>query len=334
MSRKNCFRVFGMNGSKKFAEEVAHFLGEPLSKHIETPWDDGEFFVRADTNVRNCDCFIIQSLYTDEQENVSQKTMKLAFFCGSLWHASASRITLVIPHLAWSRQDRKNESRAPVYTQYLADMFKVCNADRLLSMDLHNKSAIDNGYHLRTDELQAKKLLADAMVKEIQAEGINPDDILVLSPDSGGAKRAERVRDAIQRRLKANFIEVVQVDKSRNGREVKARRLTGPVKGKKVIVIDDLISTASSMKETHEIVTNNGGEIWGVGVTHGLFVGDANKHLENIPRIFITDTVDPMWRLTDDTKKKLRVVPTTYMFSQAIRRTYEDGGSISELLEE
>ncbi len=334
MPVNDCFRVFGMNGSRKFAEEVARHIGQPLAPHIESSWDDGEFYVRADCNVRNCDCFIIQSLYTADKENVSQKTMKLALFCGSLWHASASRITLVIPHLSWSRQDRKNEPRAPVYTQYLAQIFEVVHADRILGMDFHNKSAIDNGYRLRTDELQAKKLLADAICKQIKKSGISPEDFLVLSPDSGGAKRAERGRDAIQKRLGVDNIDVVSVDKKRSGRKVEARRLTGSVRGKKVVVIDDLISTASSMKETHQIVTGNGGEIWGAAVTHGLFVGNANQNLVNFPRIFITDTVDPSCRLTDDTIKRLYRVDTAQLFAQAIKRTYEGGGSISELLDD
>jgi ribose-phosphate pyrophosphokinase len=322
-----------MKGTEEFARQVAGHLEHPLAHHVEEPWDDGEFYVRSDVNVRSCDCFVIQSLYADEHQGVSEKTMRLLYFVGSLFDASASRVTAVVPYLAWSRQDRKNQSRAPVYTKYLAMMLTRVHANRLLTMDVHNISALHNSHQdMQTDHLEAKILLADAIAREVRESGVRPEQLRILAPDAGGMKRAERARDAIAHRLDDSFIDLVTIDKRRQGRVVKAQRLTGDVAGKKVIAIDDVISTGSSMRQAQEIVENNGGELWAVAATHGLFVGRANEHLSSVRRIFVTDTVRP-WRLNEANRARVCLVDTTQMFAQAIRRTYEAGGSISELLE-
>jgi ribose-phosphate pyrophosphokinase len=325
--------MFGMKGTEGFARSVAEYLEIPISAHTEDYWDDGEFYVKSDVNVRSCDCYVISSLYSDDKDSVSAKTMKLMYFVGSLFDASACRITVVCPYLGFARQDRKHESRAPVYTKYFARMLSSMHCNRLLTMDVHNIAAMNNAFQdMQTDNLEAKNLLADTIAKEIRASGLKSDDICFLAPDSGAMKRAEKARDAVAHRLDDSFIDLVSIDKKRLGREVKAKKLKGDVQGKKVIVIDDMISTGSSMSKAQEIVEENGGELWAVAVTHGLFVGKANEYMARIPRIIVSDTVRP-WRLTPENKKKVRVVDTTRMFAQAIRRTHEDGGSISELLE-
>ncbi len=283
--------------------------------------------------MRSCDCYVISSLYSQGPDSVSAKTMKLLYFVGSLFDASAARITVVCPYMAFARQDRKHESRAPVYTKYLARMLTGMHCNRLLTMDVHNIAAMNNAFQdMQTDNLEAKNLLADALATEIRRSKLNPEDICFLAPDSGAVKRTERGRDAVAHRLDDSFIELVTVDKKRQGEQVTAQRIIGDVKGKKVVVIDDMISTASSMQKAQEIVEANGGELWAIAATHGLFVGKANERVAKFPKIFVADTVQP-WRLNPENLAKVRVVDTTLMFAQAIRRTHEDGGSISELLE-
>lgn len=331
--RSDCVRLFGMNGTEEFATGVAEHLNIPLSLHTEEYWDDGEFYVKSGANVRSCDCYVISSLYTDSTERVSEKAMKLLYFVGSLFDASASRITVVCPYLGFARQDRKHESRAPVYTKYFSGMLTKMHCNRLLTMDVHNIAAMHNAYQdMQTDNLEAKNLLADALAREIRECKIDPDELCFVAPDSGAVSRTERSRDAVSHRLDDSFIPTGSIDKKRKGREVQAERITVDVSGKKVIVIDDMIATASSQSKAQQIIEKNGGELWAVAVTHGLFVGNANEHVAKLPRIFVTDTVQP-WRLTPENRKKVRVVDTTRMFAQAIRRTHEDGGSISELLE-
>jgi ribose-phosphate pyrophosphokinase len=331
--RSDCVRLFGMKGTEEFASRVAEHLELPVSNHMEEYWEDKEFYVRSGENVRSCDCYVISSLYSDDRDTVAEKTLKLMFFVGSLFDASASRVTVVCPYMAFARQDRKNESRAPVYTKYLARGLTAMHCNRMLTMDVHNIAAMHNAFQdMQTDNLEAKNLLADEIAREIRAAGIHPDDICILSPDAGGMKRAERGRDAIAHRLDDSFIDLVSIDKKRKGKEVEAMRIMGDVTGKKVIAIDDMISTGKSSTKTQKIIEKNGGELWAIAATHGLFVGQANEYMAPVPRIFVTDTVCP-WRLNPENRSKVRVVDTSRMFAQAIRRTHEDGGSISELLE-
>ena len=110
-------KIFGLNGSKAFAAEVARYLALPLSRHIERDFEDSEMYARADENVRNSDVYVLHSLYGDDNMSAGEKLSSLAFFCGSLRDASASRVNVVCPYLAYARQDRKTESRAPIATK-------------------------------------------------------------------------------------------------------------------------------------------------------------------------------------------------------------------------
>lgn len=184
-------RVFGMNASHKYAEVIADHLDVGLSKHVEKYFPDKEPYVRADENVRGCDVFIIQSLYSDENESVNDKFLKLLFFIGSLWDASAERITLVAPYLPYQRQDRKTESRAGIHTKYTAMLLEQMMLSRVLTMDVHSLKVYQNDLRCRTDHLEAKNLLVECVANELRN---HTADIAVLSPDSGGTERAERFR--------------------------------------------------------------------------------------------------------------------------------------------
>ncbi|MGH7127330.1 MAG: ribose-phosphate diphosphokinase, partial [Planctomycetaceae bacterium] len=157
----NNFRLFGLQGSQRFAQRVARYLDVPVSRHVEMHFADMEPYVRSDVNVRGTDVYIITSLYTDEEQSVGEKFTKLLFFIGSLADASARRITVVAPYLAFARQDRKTESRAPISIKYFAQCVEAVGADRILTMDVHNLSAMQNAFRIPTDNLEAKNLLAD-----------------------------------------------------------------------------------------------------------------------------------------------------------------------------
>lgn len=333
------FKIFGLNGSKSYAEKVAEHLEVDVTPHIEKTFDDGEPYIKpadgVDGNVRGHNVFVIQSLYTDSQESVCEKFMKLCIMCGALKDASAYEVTVVIPHLAWARQDRKTESRAPITTKYIARMLESCGIDRALFVDVHNLAAEQNAFTVPIDNLESKNLFAEYCAKELSAK--NSTNIKILSPDSGGLNRCERFRHALLQRLKAlgskvNDIEIVSFDKRRVEGSIKGGRIIGNVQNADVIAYDDMISTAGTMKKACVTAINEGGRIFAICATHGLFCGSANETLNELDaKIVITDTVQP-WRLNSDNMRKVHIVETSHMVADAIYRIHSGTGSISELL--
>lgn len=220
-------RIFGLDGSRVFAEKVADFLDIPLSKHVEKCFDDHEPYLRSEVNVRGCDVYVIQSLYTDDKESVSDKFAKLLFFIGSLRDASAGRITAVVPFLSFFRQDRKIESREPVHTKYTAMLLESVGCNRLLTMDVHNISAFQNAFRIQTDNLEAKKLLVQYVAKNTK----DANNLVVLCPDSGGMTRAKKFRNALNNIL-GQKVGLAYLDKTRESSSVNAGQIAGDVEKK------------------------------------------------------------------------------------------------------
>lgn len=329
-------KIFGLNGSKAFAAEVARYLALPLSRHIERDFEDSEMYARADENVRNSDVYVLHSLYGDDNMSAGEKLSSLAFFCGSLRDASASRVNVVCPYLAYARQDRKTESRAPIATKYVAQMLEAMGVSRLLTMDVHNLAAFQNAFRIPTDNLEAKLLFIDYLMRQKDL----PDNLAVLSPDSGGLPRARRFRESLEKHLcKLNQIGLANLDKERDTGTGKLRgdKIIGDVKDKDVIIIDDMIASGSTIRKAADAIVAHGGRVYAVIATHGLFIGsDAGDNMAGIPRIIIADTVPP-FRLASpeidaDIRNNVNMIGTAELFAKAIRRNH-DGDSISELLE-
>ena len=159
----NDMRIFGLGSSQEYTDQVCAALSVRRSSHVESWQDDDEPYVQSQENVRGCDVFIISSLYSCEKERLADKFLKMLFFARSLRDASARRITIVTPNLAFQRQDRKTQSRAPVYTKYLPEIVEglLRPDDRILTIDVHNLSAYQSGFRMMLDHLEAKPLIAD-----------------------------------------------------------------------------------------------------------------------------------------------------------------------------
>lgn len=320
-------RLFGLDASKDYATKVAEHLDMELCKHIEDYFADREAYIRSDINVRECDVFVIQSLYNDTTETLADKLVKLLFFVGSLKDASASRITVVAPYLAYQRQDRKTESRAPITTKYFAKLLEAAGADRLLTMDVHNLSAFQNAFRIQTDHLEAKNLLADFIADLAQQDKV-VDNLVVLSPDSGGMGRAKRFRNALNKRLNAE-VGLAYLDKSHHGKVIQGHEIVGDVANKHVVMLDDMISSGATNSESNKAVIAKNGKLWYTCATHGLFVGRVSENLSTIDNIIVTDTIKLKW--AGENANKVRFISTAKIFAQAIRRIHQ-GGSLSELL--
>jgi len=337
-------KIFGLNATKNYAKKVANHLHLDLTPITEKYYDDGEPYVKSGIeysdspvgNVRGHDVFVIQSLYSDNSESISDKMMKLCIFCGSLKDASSHEVIPIIPHLGWARQDRKTESRAPIATKYIARILESVGISRVLLFECHNIAAEQNAFNVPIDNLEAKNLIADWCASELIKEN-KTKNIKVLSPDSGALGRCERFRNSLLKKLRdrnvmLDDIEIVIFDKLRIKGQVKGGRIVGDVKGADVIAFDDMISTGSTMGKASKAVQENGGKIWSICATHGLFCGKANDVLREIDaKVVVTDTVEP-FRLTDENKSKLYIVDTSKMVADAVKRIHNGTGSISELL--
>lgn len=349
-------RIFGMDGFEEFARRVARDLGISLTPRQEKTFGDGEPYIKSSVgkegNVRAADCYIICSLFSDSQQSVNDKFLKVLFFAGSLKDASASRITLVAPYLAYQRQDRKTESRAGIYTSYSARLLKSMKVDRLITMDVHNLSATQSALSMSVlfDNLEAKNRLCDFICGGLDKHGMNVEyhlpnplceetncDIVVLAPDSGGVGRAKRFRNELEKRLNLkNKIPVLHLDKERTpSGELRTQQgeINGNVENKKVIIYDDIIASGSTIKLCKESVENYGGSVWAVCATHGILNEKSLENLSDISKIIITDTIPPSKIVKEELKNKLFICKTTQLFAEAIKRTHYEGGSITELLE-
>lgn len=320
-------RIFGMHSTQKYAESVADYLDINLTRHIEKYFPDKEPYLRAEENVRGCDVYVVQSLYTDENETVNDKFIKLLYLIGSLKDASADRVTAVIPYFGYQRQDRKTESRAPITTKYVAMLLEAVGVNRVLSMDVHNLSVFQNSIRIPTDHLEAKNLIVDYIAKQLKERG---EDMAVLAPDSGGAGRAERFRKSLTVKLNKK-VDLVHLDKVREGSVVHGTTISNDVRGKLVIVVDDMIASGSTLAKCAETVEKAGGILWAACATHGLMVGEVNSNLAKLNKIIITDTIEQT-RLSNKVKEKTTILSTTKLFARAIRRIHDEGGSISDLL--
>jgi ribose-phosphate pyrophosphokinase len=330
-------KIFCLNGTREYGQRVVKHLQIPLAEHVEKNFEDDECYLKSvngeEGNVRGHDVFVIQSLYSDDNESVCDKFMKLLIFCGSLRQASAHTITVVIPHMAWARQDRKTESRAPVTTKLLASMLESVGVDRIMTIDVHNLSAFQNAPSIRcqTDHLEAKSLFVDWCAERL--ETMNAKKIVVLSPDVGGIPRIDRFRNALGKKMgrdigTANYDKVRRVDG-----ELVGNKIIGDIADAEVIGLDDMISTGGTMVRAAEAVPRFGGRLLCLCATHGLFVGKANAHLDKLDtQLVVADTVRP-WRLTPANRKKIVVVDTSELLAKAIWRIHTGTGSISQLLQ-
>ena len=320
--------LFALQASRDFGERVAEHLKLALSPHEEREFEDGEHKTRPLVSVRERDVFVIHSLYSDGTATVNDKLCRLLFFIGALRDASAARITAVIPYLCYARKERKTQPRDPVTTRYLASMLEAVGTDRVLALDVHNVAAFQNAFRCRTDHLEANKLFAHYFAATLEQQ-----ELIVVSPDIGGVKRAEQFRNMLSqctsRELPTAFME-----KHRSRGVVSGAAVVGPVAGKVAIIIDDLISTGTTLLRTAEACLHRGATKVFAAASHGVFTERANDVLKSdaLERVIVTDTVAPVRLQPDRVRDKLVVLQAAPLFADAIQSVH-DGGSIVELLE-
>ena len=188
-------KVFALSATGELGTAIARGLGEPLSAHEERKFEDGEHKARPLIDVSDADAYVIQSLHGGPSESANDKLCGLLFFIGALKDAGAARVTAVVPYLCYARKDRRTKPNDPVTTRYVAAMFEAAGADTLVTLEVHNPVALENAFRRRTVTLTATPLFVDFI------KSLGDKRYCVVSPDPGGAKRAELFREELDRAL-------------------------------------------------------------------------------------------------------------------------------------
>ena len=299
-------KLFCGNSNKKLAEAIAKELKLELSVAEVGRFSDGEINVHIGESVRGRDVFVIQSTGTPVNENL----MELLVMIDALRRASAGRITAVIPYFGYARQDRKARPRDPITAKLIADLLQTAGADRILTMDLHALQ-IQGFFDIPVDHLIGGPLLYKSF------KSIVDDDFVVVSPDVGSVARARSVASKLgcnmaiidKRRPKANQLEVMNI--------------IGDIKGKKCLMVDDMIDTAGTIVQGAEALYKNGATEIYACCTHAVFSGPAIERIKNshITKLVVLDTIDlPEEKRLD----KIEIITSAKLFARAIENIYKD----------
>jgi ribose-phosphate pyrophosphokinase len=312
----NDIAVFGLSSSRRFAEGMAHALGVSLVQHEERDFEDGEHKIRPLQSVRNRDAYVVQSLYSDGEQSINDKLVRLLFFIGCLKDAGAARVTVLAPYLGYTRKDRKTQARDPVTTRYMAQLLEAVGTDRTVTLEVHNLAAFQNAFRCATEHLIPDSLFLVPLVRSL-AHG---ETVTILSPDAGGVKRAERFRRTLGERLERK-LPLAFMEKARGKGLLEIGRLVGEVVDSTVVIVDDLISTGGTLLGAARACKGAGATRVLAVAAHGLFVGKANEVLaaEELDQVFVTDTI-PAFRLDPALgQRKVTQVTATGLFASAIR---------------
>jgi ribose-phosphate pyrophosphokinase len=266
------------NANKPLADEVSRFSGIPLGDIDLFKFSNDEAFVKINDNVRGADVFIIQPTCFPVNDNL----MDLLIMIDALRRASAQRINCVIPYFGYARSDKKDQPRVPITAKLIADIITVAGADRVITVDLH-ADQIQGFFNIPVDHLYSIPIF-ERYFKRI----LKNEDIVVVSPDSGGANRAR----SLAKRLNCGL---AIGDKRRTGNNDKTELLNiiGDVKGKVAILFDDIIDTGGSLIKVSNVLKDIGAKQIYAACVHGVLSGNAITNLENSPieSIFITNSI-------------------------------------------
>lgn len=309
------FLVFSGNSNKTLAQGIVAKLGMRLGDATVSKFSDGEIFVRINESVRGRDVFVVQSTNHPAEVHL----MELMIMVDALKRASAKSVTAVMPYFGYARQDRTVEPRVPITAKLVANLLTKSGIDRIVTMDLH-AGQIQGFFDIPVDNLYSIPIIA----KYFREKGMYGENYVVVSPDAGGVTRARGFAKALDASLAI-------IDKRRAGPNVaKAMNVIGDVKGKGVIIIDDMIDTAGTLTEAAAAVLDHGATKVVAGASHGILSGPAIERILNsvLEEVVITDTIEA-------TKEKLafsklKVLSTAELFAEAISRIYRKE-SISSL---
>ncbi len=309
----NGMKIFSGNSNRDLTEEICRYLKVPLGDAYLGRFSDGEIQFQILENVRGADVFVVQSTCPPVDSNL----MELLIMLDAFRRASAQRITAVIPYFGYARQDRKDKPRVPISAKLVADLLTTAGASRVLTMDLH-AGQIQGFFNIPVDHLFAAPVLIEYFRKKAIP------DLVVVSPDAGGAERAR----AYAKRLNA---ELAIIDKRREHANVaEVLHVIGDVKGRTALIVDDMIDTAGTLTEAAEALLREGAREVYACCTHPVFSGPALERIERAPlkEVVVTNTIPLSPRGRE--LPKITCLSVAPLLGEAIRSIHEET-SVSRL---
>lgn len=301
-------KLFALSSNLKLAEIISKTANMPLSEIDLIRFSDGEIGLNIIESVRGHDVFVVQTTSNPTNEHL----MELLIFADAVKRASANSLTVIMPYFGYSRQDRKAKSRQPITAKLVANLLETAKVDRIIALDLH-AAQIQGFFDIPIDNFPAGPLLANYFLKQKQLK-----DIVVVSPDHGGATRARQFAKILnaplaiidKRRPEANKAEVMSV--------------IGDVEGKVAIIIDDIIDTAGTLIAGAEAIIAKGAKEVYATATHPIFSGKAIENLEKSPikKVVVTDSI----KLSEEARKCSKVIQVSIgnLLGQSIVHIIED----------
>ena len=309
----NTLKIFSGRSNPILSKRIIDHLGLKLGDVTIRTFADGELWVKFEENIRGKDVFIIQST-----NGPAENLIELFLLIDAAVRASAQRVTAVIPYFGYGRQDRKDQPRVPISSRVMVDILTATGADRIISMDLHS-TQIQGFASIPFDHIYSRMVLLD----KLKSLDLNPEECTVLSPDVGSAAMGQ----SYAKRLGFHF---ALIDKRRYApNKAEVSHLIGDLKGKDVLIIDDMIDTAGTTVSASKAAVDEGANSVIAVATHGVLSGPAIERLKSAPinKIIITDTI----AVSDDKKiPKVDIVSVADVFSEAIKRIHK-GESVSAL---
>lgn len=314
----NNILVFSGNANKQLAEEICLHLKINIGEANTSRFSDGEFNFQILQNVRGADVFIVQPTCSSGDESVDEHIMELLIMLDAFRRSSADRITAVIPYYGYGRKDRKDKPRVPISAKLIANLITAAGANRILTMDLH-AGQIQGFFDIPVDHLFAAPVFIDYFTK-------HPiPNLVVVSPDTGGAERAR----AYAKRLN---VELALADKRRSKERanvVEIMNIVGDVKGRNVLIIDDIVDTAGSLTQVAAALKEEGAEEIYACCSHAVLSGPAIERIDRSPikELVVTNSI-PVNSKKDSAKiKRLSIAK---LMAEAISSIHDET-SVSKL---
>ncbi len=305
-------KVFTGNANRPVAEEICKFLGTPLGEAIIDRFPGGETHVQLNENIRGGDIYIVQSICSNDETGTTPNDalMELLILVDAARRASARRITAVLPHYGYARQDRKDRPRVPITAKLVANLIYTAGARRVLTLDLHSNQ-IQGFFDIPVDHLYAINLF----VEYVQQKRL--EDLVVVSPDTGSISMARAFAELLHAPLAI-------VDKRRiSGQETEVMNIIGEVEGKNAFITDDLISTGGSLVEAASVIKENGAKEIYAAIVHPVLAGPAIERVESsvLSELVVSNSIPVPENSQNGKIKVLSVAP---ILAEAIRRINND----------
>ena len=305
--------IFTGNANPELAQAICDNVGLPLGKAEVFEFANENIFVKINDTVREQDVFVVQPLCRP----VNRSIMELLIMIDALKRASAARITAVIPYYAYGRTDKKDQPRVPITARLIADMVTVAGANRVLTMDLH-AGQIQGFFNIPVDELSALNILSRYFLDK------KLDDIVVVAPDLGAAKKARNFAERLNAQLA-----LIEKRRKTNDSKSEVLNVIGEVRGRRAIIVDDEVDSAGSLRNAAAVLESLGvAEIY-AAITHPVLSDPAVQRIaeSSIVEVVVTDSIPIPAEKRHPKITQLSVAP---LFAEAIQRIH-GGGSVGAL---